>query len=141
MLIGINSAETRIYISKLDTDRENPTKFHLGTLDPFVRSHIEEQTNRLSMSSVNPDDQASLSYSPLKRNILIVRLGLKDIEGLIDPRVNQPIKFDTVSLPVGRKNYNVVSDSIISMMPVDLINELAEQILSDNRLNPAEAKN
>ncbi|MHA1470228.1 MAG: hypothetical protein ACTSSP_06655, partial [Candidatus Asgardarchaeia archaeon] len=52
-----------------------------------------------------------------------------------------PVKFDTISVPKGGKNYNVVSDNIIALLGSKLIKELAEVILSENQLSEEERKN
>jgi hypothetical protein len=140
-LIGINSAETRDYVSPKDPDKDNPTVFSVGVLDPYVQSYIEEMTNKISVRSKNPDERASINYSDLKRNILIVRLGVKDIRNFIDPQTQKPIRFDTVSMPLGGKNFPAITESIISMMSKELINELAGEVETDNNLSEEEEKN
>ena len=76
-----------------------------------------------------------------KRNLMVVKFGLKGLENFIDPRDKKPIKFDTVSVPVNGKNYKAMTDEIVSMFPKALIDELAEAILSENALSEEEAKN
>jgi hypothetical protein len=44
-------------------------------------------------------------------------------------------------MPVNGKNYNVLSDEIISMFPKALIDELSEVILAENTLSENEIKN
>jgi len=69
MITGINIYETRAYKSKLDPDKNNPTVFHIGMLDPFLRAHIDDEVTSLEVSSKNPDDKAKANICASKRNL------------------------------------------------------------------------
>jgi len=141
MLTGINIFESKPYTSKLDADSGNPTVFQIGLLDSMLRAFIEDQTTSFEFSSRNPKEPAKANINASKRNLLVVKFGLKGLENFIDPRDKKPIKFDTVSVPVNGKNYKAVTDEIVSMFPKALIDELAEAILAENALSEEEAKN
>jgi len=141
MLTGINIYESKPYKSKLDADTSNPTVFNLGLLDSHLRAFIEDQTTSFEFSSKNPKDPAKANINASKRNLMVVKFGLRGLENFIDPRDKKPVKFDTVSVPVNGKNYNVAADEIISMFPKALIDELADVILGENTLSGDEAKN
>lgn len=141
MLTGINIYETKPYHSKLDPDKDNPTIFHIGSLDSYLRAYIEDQTTSFEFSSKNPKDPAKANINASKRNLLVVRFGLKGLDNFLDPRDNKPVKFDTVSVAVIGKNYTAASEEILSMLPKALIDELAEVILAENTLSEEETKN
>ncbi len=141
MLTGINIYESKPYKSKFDSDADNSTVFSLGLLDSHLRAFIEDQTTSFEFSSKNPKEPAKANINASKRNLLVVKFGLKGLENFLDPRDNKPVKFDTVSTPVNGKNYKVVTDEIISMFPKVLIDELADVILSENTLSENEIKN
>ncbi len=141
MLTGINIYETKPYHSKLDPDKNNPTVFHIGSLDSYLRAYIEDQTTSFEFSSKNPKDPAKANINASRRNLLVVRFGLKGLDNFLDPRDKKPVKFDTVSMQVNGKNYNVLSDEIITMFQKALIDELSEVILAENTLSGDEAKN
>ena len=141
MLTGINIYESKPYRSKLDADTSNPTVFNLGLLDSHLRAFIEDQTTSFEFSSKNPKDPAKANINASKRNLMVVKFGLKGLENFIDPRDKKPVKFDTASVPVNGKNYNVVTDEIVSMFPKALIDELADVILAENTLSEDERKN
>lgn len=141
MLTGINSAETRPFVSKSDPDKDNPTVFQIGVLDSFVISHIEKLTNNMSMNTGKKNADARLTYSEMERDILYVRHGLKDLKNFIDPQTQQPVVFETVSAPAGSKNVNIVSEKIIKMIPPAVITELAAAIRDDNAMSETESKN
>ena len=141
MLTGINIYESKPYTSKLDADSGNPTVFQIGLIDSMLRAFIEDQTTSFEFSSKNPKEPAKVNINASKRNLMVVKFGLKGLENFIDPRDKKPIKFDTVSVPVNGKNYKAVTDEIVSMFPKALIDELAEAILSENALSEEDAKN
>ena len=141
MLTGINIYESKPYTSKLDADASKPTVFQIGLLDSMLRAFIEDQTTSFEFSSRNPKESAKANINASKRNLMVVKFGLKGLENFIDPRDGKPVKYDTVSVPVNGKNYMAVTDEIISMFPKGLIDELAEVILAENTLSGDEAKN
>ncbi|MEQ9716278.1 MAG: hypothetical protein ABGF52_12200 [Candidatus Asgardarchaeum sp.] len=141
MLTGINIHEMRDYVSKLDPDKENPTIFKIGCLDPIIKAEINDDATSFEVSSSNSSDMAKTSLNFNKRNIMAVKFGLKGLENFMDPQTKKPVKFDTISVPKGGKNYNVVSDNIIALLGSKLIKELAEVILSENQLSEEERKN
>lgn len=141
MLTGINIYETKPYHSKLDPDKNNPTIFHIGSLDSYLRAYIEDQTTSFEFSSKNPKDPAKANINASKRNLLVVKFGLRGMDNFLDPRDKKPVKFDSVSVSVIGKNYMAVSEEILSMLPKALIDELAEAILAENTLSEEEAKN
>lgn len=141
MLTGINIYETKPYKSKLDPDKENPSVFHIGSLDSYLRAYIDDQATSFEFSSKNPKDYARANVNASKHNLLAVRFGLKGLDSFLDPRDKKPVKFDTVSVAVIGKNYTAVSEEILAMLPKALIDELAEVILAENTLSEEEAKN
>ncbi len=140
MLKGIDINETRDYISKYDQDKDNPTVFKLGVLDPIVRAKLEDEATTFEVSSANPRDKAKTTLSIASKAIDFVRFGLKGIENFQDKYENK-VEFDAVSYSFGGRNYQVVSDRILSMLPFNVIKELAEEIAKDNILSKAEEKN
>ncbi|MCX5711768.1 MAG: hypothetical protein NTY47_01690, partial [Candidatus Omnitrophica bacterium] len=80
MFTGISIHETKPYVSKYDPDKNNPTTFQIGSLDPFLRSFIDDQATSFKVSSKNPDAPADATIAGNKRNILVVKFGLKGLE-------------------------------------------------------------
>ncbi|MDD5450199.1 MAG: hypothetical protein PHO42_06380 [Candidatus Omnitrophica bacterium] len=141
MITGININETKPYVSKIDPDKNNPTIFQIGVLDPFIRSHIDDQSTNFELSSKNPDDLARANVGLSKRNVLAVKFGLRGLENFADPQTKKAVSFDTVSVSINKANYNAVTDVILKMFSKTLIDELAKVILDENELSAAETKN
>ena len=140
-LTGINIYETKRFVSKLEKDKENPTVFHLGLLDPILRAEFEDESLIFEKSSSNPNDPAKATIARSGFNIKAVRFGLKGMDNFLDPRTKEPMPFETVSVSIKGKNYNVASEQIIKMLGKKLIEELAEEILSENIFSEEEEKN
>ena len=107
MLTGINIFETKPYTSKLDTDAANPTVFQIGLLDSNLRAFIEDQTTSFEFSSKNPKEPAKANINASKRNLMVVRFGVRGLENFLDPRDGKPVKFDSASMPVNGKKYHI----------------------------------
>jgi len=141
MITGIDIYESKPYVSKFDPDKTNPTTFNLGVLDSILRAHIDDQATFLKISSKNPNDAAEANILTGKRNLLVVKFGLRGIENFIHPDTKQSIKFDSISVSVNGKNYQAVTEEIVKMIPKEVIDEIAEKILDANKLSEEAAKN
>jgi hypothetical protein len=141
MLTGIDINATRKYVSRLDPDKDSPTVFHIGLLDPALRAEVDDESSTYEMSSNNPNDKAKVRLNWNKRQITAIKFGLKGMDNFLDPQTNKPVelKFDTIHY-AGRMR-NVVPERIIAMFPNELRQELAEAILNESRLTETEEKN
>jgi hypothetical protein len=141
MLTGIDINATRKYVSRLDPDKDSPTVFHIGLLDPALRAEVDDESSTYEMSSSNPNDKAKVRLNWNKRQITAIKFGLKGMDNFLDPQTNKPVelKFDTIHY-AGRMR-NVVPERVIAMFPNELRQELAEAILNESRLTETEEKN
>lgn len=142
MFTGINLHETKKYISKNDPNQENPTIFHLGTLDTIVSSYIEDNSTKFDISSPDPEADANIHILFATRNLLIVKFGVKKIENFMDPETKQPGTIESEKVYINGKIYLAIPDKALAMLPRgNLVNELAAEILKLNSLSQEEAKN
>lgn len=121
MITGLNLSETKDYTSQYDKN-EPKTIWKIGVLDSEIFDLIGEDKNPLRIMSD------------------AVRFGLRGFENFKDKDGNI-IKFDTISRSVGIKNYNVVADSIMRILPPQIKTELGTEILKISKLNEEETKN
>lgn len=141
-MIGINATETQDYISKHETDKEKPTIWKIGTLDSILKSKIQDVSTVYETDPVNPKIvRARATININERALDIVRFGLKDVVNFIHPQTGKPIQFDTVSVNRFGKNYNVVSDEVLKVIPSKVLAELAEEISKQSGITEEEAKN
>jgi len=131
MLTGINIYETRDYISKHDEDKENPTVFKISSLDPHLEGHILDRISDFEMSSANPDDNAKVTFRVNERNLQLVKFGIKDIKNLIDPQTKKPVEVKCDTVNKFGKSYEVLPDSVLGMLSLQIITELAAEILKE----------
>lgn len=142
MFTGINLHEIKKYISKNDPDKENPTVFHLGTLDNFVSAYIEDNSIKFDASSKNPDEEADINILFAKRSLLVVKFGLKKIENFCNFETNQPIVIESERANINGWICSAMPDKVVAMLSKGgLINELAAEVLKLNSLSEEEAKN
>jgi hypothetical protein len=141
MLTGIDINATRKYVSKLDPDRDNPTVFHIGVLDPTLRAEIDDDSSTYEMSSTNPNDKAKVRLNWNKRQITAIKFGLKGMENFLDPQTKKPVELKFETIRYAGKMRDAVPDRIIAMFSSELRQELAEVILNESKLSGDERKN
>jgi len=141
MLTGIDINSTRQHVSKLDPDKDNPTVFHIGLLDPVLRAEVDDESSSYEMSSTNPNDKAKVRLNWNKRQIMAIKFGLKGMDNFLDPQTRKPMELKFETIHYAGKMRDVVPDRIIAMFPNELRTELSEVILNESRLSEDEQKN
>ena len=141
MLTGIDINSTRQHVSKLDPDKDNPTVFHVGLLDPVLRAEVDDESSSYEMSSTNPNDKAKVRLNWNKRQIMAIKFGLKGMDNFLDPQTRKPMELKFETIHYAGKMRDVVPDRIIAMFPNELRTELSEVILNESRLSEGEQKN
>jgi len=141
MLTGININATKEYTSNLDPDKNTPTVFHIGVLDPALRAEIDDDSSSYEMSSTNPNDKAKVRLNWNKRQISAIKFGLKGMDNFLDPETKKPVELKFETIRYAGKMRDAVPDRVIAMFPSDLRQELAEVILNESRLSEDEQKN
>ena len=141
MLTGIDINSTRQHISKLDPDKDNPTVFHIGLLDPVLRAEVDDESSSYEMSSTNPNDKAKVRLNWNKRQIMAIKFGLKKMDNFLDPQTRKPMELKFETIHYAGKMRDVVPDRIIAMFPNELRTELSEVILNESRLSDGDQKN
>lgn len=141
MLTGIDINASRKYVSKLDPDKDNPTVFHIGVLDPALRAEIDDESSSYEMSSTNPNDKAKVKLNWNKRQITAIKFGLKGLDNFLDPETRKAVDLKFETIHYAGKMRNAVHDRVIAMFPSELRAELAEVILNESKLSDDERKN
>lgn len=140
-MLATNRYETRQFISAHETDKENPTTFEIGMIDPEVASDLTDESSSFKFSSDDPKEKAIMTISFSRRNLMLLRFGLKNVTNLIDPQTSKPIKFDTTAYSLRGRSYNVASSEVIAAIPPEVRREIAQEILKDNALTEENIKN
>lgn len=138
---AVNINKTKVYVSKYDNDKNNPTKWHVGFLDSLIRAKIDDQVTVFEADASNPEGKARTTLKLNEAKIELVRFGLKNVENFIDEETGKPVKFDTIAIVRDGKSYNVVSDQILRRIDPDILYELADEIKRMNKFSGEEEKN
>lgn len=138
---GIGSHETWDYVSPLDPDKNNPTIFKIGVLDQRVKGWIMDQNSIVERDAENPKEKVKVQVRIHSGCLDIVKFGLKGFENFIDFKTGNKIEFETETRHLAGKDYEVVSDKVMEMLPYNLIVELADVILGGNKIGEKEEKN
>lgn len=139
-MIGININETKKIVSEFETNKETPTVFEIGLLDPDLMSYLEDQALVVEQNIKNPKD-TKIAMNQGSYTLSVLRFGLRNIENLIHPQTKQPVPFETVSVSVMGKNYKAVTPAIIALLPKKVREELAAKIMDENFFTKDEEKN
>lgn len=140
MLIALDLNATMDFHSKYDLS-DPKTTFKIGVLDPLTRARIEDaQTAFIMGSQQESAPKTDIKISVRQRNLDIVRYGLRGWENFKDSKGNI-VPFETVVSSSGDSSRSVVSDRCLGMIPWEVIQELAEEILKANTLSKEEEKN
>lgn len=125
MISGIDTSLSKDYISKFDTE-EQKTVWKLGVLSAYAFAYVGSKISDPTQS--------------INGMIEVVKFGLIGFEGFKDIKGNI-IAFATQTKSIGQRNFNIVKDDIINIMPIDLIIELGGKILEMTKLTEQEIKN
>ena len=118
MISGIDLNAKYEYTAK--NDKENPTVWELGVLPYTVISAMSQSTkenNQLDMAAK------------------MVQIGLKGWKNF------GGIEFKTEKQTILGKEFDAIPESLLLRIPLNVIVELAEKLVSINKLNPDEIKN
>jgi hypothetical protein len=125
MITGIDTGLAQDYISKFDCS-EPKTIWRIGVLSAhafaYVGSKISDPTKSLDAM------------------IEIVRFGLLGFSNFKD-KDGSDVKFITENKDIHSGSYRIVSDNIISLIPVDIVIELGGKILEITKLSEQVIKN
>jgi hypothetical protein len=140
MFTAIDVKAVKKYISPNDPDQNNPTVFWHGIIDPALTSWIEGKCFNATMNDKGKDVERTVNINVTKHDILTVKYGLRNIENFTDPEGN-PVQIQFGNHNILGINYNAVPDEILNMLGVQLIKELAEQIVGNQTVTEEQKKN
>jgi len=139
---GINAAETVEYISKYETDKENPTVWILGLIDQQTRDRIDDMSTSYEVDpKAGEEGKAKAVFHFNRARTELVRAGLKGFRGFIDPKTGQEIEFKTMPTHKFGGVRQILHDEILNRIPRDVLKELADKIDALNKMTGQEEKN
>lgn len=120
MLKGIDVSEKLNYISKYDSDKDNPTIFEIGII-------TNSERNLLFSGVFDRDGKPDLSKLQ-NRLFDILKKGISKISNLQDKAGE-------------KKTFEKITDEVLNLLPMDVLSELTEKIMSFNFPSEQETKN
>lgn len=117
---AIDINETKEYICGSEKGSENPTIFVIGVLKK------KEKAEFMSFSQTVDPEKTDIS-ALMEMNEKVLLSGLKKIKG--------------IEVGGSRKDIDVIDRDVIEMLPGQVISEVAAEILKNNMLAEADAKN
>jgi len=136
MTIAITPGETWEYITKADRElpKEEQTVWVLRALDG-------SESRRLNNSLVSSDrDMKKLSFTLADYQEEALKCGLIGAVNFKDSAGNI-IEFETVKVGTLRGSTRQASAAFLALVPAGVQVELAEQIINNTQLEPADVKN
>lgn len=141
---AVDLTRTKRFISQYDDASEEgkATVWLLGTLSSRDVGRIRDSVTSIKLNTAEGSDpnEVETHIERTKMNFEAVRVGLKGWENFIGPDGNS-IPFKTIKRDVGGTRRDVVADELLDMIPLDVVNELADEILQGNLLSEEEAGN
>lgn len=141
-IVGLSLEATREYQSKFDPDVGTPqaSRFTISTLDSRVAGKLKDMGTTMHIDPTRPDDDVATSVNMEDVNFQTVQFGVSAWENVVDDK-GQPIEYKTVGRRLAGKSYKIIHEDVLSLLPLSVINELAEEVRKVNELEEDAAKN
>jgi hypothetical protein len=124
-IVGVDTNLSQDYISKYDKG-EQKTIWKIAVLSAHAFAHIGSKIT----------DQTKAVEGMLE----VVKFGLRGFENFKD-KDGKDVQFTTETKELYSRTYNLVSNNIINIIPIDIIIELGGRILEITKLTEQEIKN
>ena len=134
---------TTDYISKLDeckTEEEGASVYILGTLSSRQQGMLQDSSVEAVPDETAGDQGFTAKFKANDAAINTVRYALKGWRNVVDVGGNE-VPFETTKKRFGGEHLDVVKESLLKRMPLELIRELAEKIQEANLMTEEVEKN
>lgn len=120
-------------------DTESPTVWEIGAIDTRTLAKLNDAALVVGMDPNQPDADADIKLANKTLAFETVQFGLRGWENFIND--NGDIQYATESRVIGAKKYEVAKGDLISFIPEDVVQWLADEIKKINNVGKVEAKN
>jgi hypothetical protein len=117
----------------------NATTFHLAPLDVFLMGYIYD--NASSLTGRQGGTEIGIHTKMNQTNIEAVRFGLVGVENFHVDKTGKLLVLKRVKSALAGRRYDAVPDEVMTMLGVQLVQELADEIKRISEVSEAEAKN
>ncbi len=140
-ITGLSLSSTRHFESKYDPDKGTPgaTRFTILTLDSRVAGKLRDMSTTMHLDPQRPDDEVETSINMEDVNFQTVQFGVT-WENLLDEDKNE-IEYKTVGRRLGGKSYKIIDPDVLALVPLSVIQELAEEVRKVNEFEEKQEGN
>ena len=141
-ITGLSLSSTRPFESKYDPDRGTPsaTKFTIATLDSRVAGKLRDMSTTMHLDPQRPDDEVETSINMEDVNFQTVQFGVSWWENLLDEDKNE-IEYKTIGRRLGGKSYKIIDPDVLALVPLSVIQELADEVRKVNEFEEGQEGN
>lgn len=135
-ITALTLGEVRVHESRYDPAKgtDDATRWHIGTLDSKIMGKIKDKATTLLVDPAKPDDEIQTSVNMEAVNWMTVQFGVPLWENFVDKNGDE-VEYRTKKHYMGGKSYRIVHDDAMSLIPLAVIRELADEIRSSNELD------
>ncbi len=141
MFKAVDVKATKRYVSPNDPNKDNPTVFIIGSIDPALRSFIDGKCSAIEMDDKNKSAKRLVRINTTQYSMLTFKYGLRGIENFFAADGVTPLFLATGNHNIAGVSYPCVTDDFIPYFHPDLISEVADEIVKFQSLNGEEIKN
>lgn len=140
--LDLSKIHEHVSIHDDDKDPKTATVFKLGVLSSRDVGRIRDTVTSVTISTTRSgdNDDVNTSIEKSKMNFEALRRGLKGWSNFIGPD-DKPVPFATHSRDVDGRQREVVRAELLDLIPLIVVEELAELILADNQATETDLKN
>lgn len=140
MFKAVDVKAVKRYVSPKDPSAENPTVFIIGYIDPALRSFIDGKFLGIEIDEKNKSINKP-PVNPTQYSILMFMYGLRGVENFMGPDGVTPLALTLENQSIAGVSYPCVPKDVIANFHMELIVELAEEIVKFQSLSVSEIKN
>jgi hypothetical protein len=139
---AINLTKTLRHQLSFDEDKgtDQATTWVLGALDSRVMATLKDRATGLPISALQGSTEGTAILNMNQVNFDVVVFGLKGFENFRYEDGKQ-VEYKTTHTNLGGKTYLTVDPELVKMLPPEVIDELANEIMDINVLKEEERKN
>lgn len=124
-------------------DKEDPTVWDIGAIDSRVLGHLRDKATDLKINPDDPEAGADISLGMNEFHFQVAQFGLKGFTNFQGEDEKKPgkvkdVMYGTQRKTVGKVSYEVCDDVIVAMIPGNVLQFIASQVLEMNNLGEDE---
>jgi len=140
---ALDTTITHLHVCK-DDDPQDPTTWKLATLTSRDVARIRDGVTSFELTPSEDEDAKGTTKTSIEKSKLTFeacRRGIVGWENFLHPTTNEPIKFEDQAREIDGKQRRVVKPELLDMIPLEVLEELADVIMGVNEPKEGELGN